>query len=134
MTDSELKAFYTEAIDRPRFKRPYDGEDLKLWKRMIGWAEAADMRTALDSWWADHIEYPMPAELKPLLERARQGRMARSAVHKFLTRWKCPGCGIFACGYVTASEDLTRACRGIPRGRQGICGEIMSVCYTERAI
>lgn len=139
MTDNQLKEIYRTACYGKGFE-PNDGQ-FKVWKQTLGWCEEADLAQALVWYFQENTSFPMPAELKPLSERARRGRTAKTTGPKDEVRWRCPDCYVTMTGSIDPSDDRPRICRGLPRNRpqcdpQGNpipCGAVMDEIERTRA-
>lgn len=137
MTTKELEKIYKLACDGKGYE-PNDGQ-FKIWKQTLGWSEECDLSQALTWWFADNTDFPMPALLKPLLEKARLARVARATGQKDLVRWHCPDCGIYRSGFISPNDQFSRRCEGVPKdkrtdtNREGrrICGALMIEVYRE---
>lgn len=110
MKPSELKTIYAEAC-RTATNRPVpDDAQEKIWRQLMGGFDAADLRAGLATWWQTEKFLPMPAELKPLAERARRDRFSKSALVKFLVAWSCPVCAASQSGYLSVEDRGVRHC------------------------
>lgn len=131
MTDAQLKKIYQTACDGKGYEAN-EGQ-FKLWKQVLGWCDEADLAQALVYHFSDSTAFPMPADLKALISRARMARVARSTETAFLVRWECKTCGIHQSGYIPLHDQRARICCGIPKetGR-GVCHAEMVIVYDER--
>jgi len=103
---------------------------LKTWDSLL-FSDVRDMKAATDRWIADQTEFPMPAQLRPFLEKARLARAAKSSEDSHLVRWGCPACNRTQCGWVSMYDREPRVCRGVSRDG-GPCGEIMQIIHDDR--
>lgn len=102
MKPAETKQIYERAC---RTKRLTPSEDEgRAWHKTLRQFEARDVEAALDSWWGDRTPsgidgrprgcfLPSPAELLPLVEKARTSREAKTREHRVEIQTHCPGCG-----------------------------------------
>ena len=90
MTDKDLKAVYESACDTKGFEG--NAGQFKMWKQVLGWCERVDLQKALETYFAGNAGFPMPADLKPLAERARSERAARASGPEIYTVWECAEC------------------------------------------
>ena len=109
MTEKELRIVYASACSGKGFE-PNDGQ-FKVWKQTLGWCDERDLAQALIWFYEEDTTFPMPAELKPLAERARRERAARSEVRRGLVMWKCPVCAWKMAGFLTLEDRALRFCR-----------------------
>jgi hypothetical protein len=124
MTDPELRKIYKSACDGKGYE-PNDGQ-FKVWKLTLAWCDQRDLAQALVYWFGDNTAFPMPAELKPLAERARRARTAKASAATDLVGWRCTICKVTRCGLISPEDHDPRYCQGIPK-RPGykpgeICG------------
>ena len=121
MTPKQLEAIYRTACAG----KGYEGSkaQCKVWEQTIGWCEEADLSQALIWYFQANTTFPMPAELKPLSERARVARVSKNTGPKDEVRWRCPDCGVTMTGFIDPQDRYTRVCRGIPRGKPQVDGE-----------
>lgn len=91
MTDPQLRKIYRRACDGKGFE-PNEGQ-FKLWKQTLGWCEEEDLAQGLVWYFEANTSFPMPAELKPLSERARRERIAKNSGPAIQTVWQCEDCG-----------------------------------------
>ena len=135
MKDSELRQLYQTACHGKGYE-PNDGQ-FKLWKQTLGWCEERDLAQALVWYFEANSGFPMPADLKPLAERARRTRTLEAAAPKDVVIWQCPDCGVTMTGFVGEGESIERRCAGayrkrgemprsLPKGQ--VCGARMQVC------
>jgi hypothetical protein len=83
----------------------------------------------------EETTFPMPAELKPLAERARRERTARSEIRRGLVMWKCPVCAWTMSGHLTLEDRAPRFCRSTGRPQMGegvMCGASLVILHDER--
>jgi hypothetical protein len=131
MTDKQLQKIYQTACAGKNYE-PSDGQ-FKVWKQTLGWIEEEDLAQALVDWFSNNSTFPMPAELKPLAMHAKDQRIARTSIKKYLVRWQCRECKITQCGWIPESDHEPRICRGIPQeAREGICNGYMDIIHDER--
>lgn len=92
--------------------RAYKGSDaqLKIWRQMLAYAEKRDLEKALVFYWRDNTEFPMPAELGHLVERARRERLAVSSGPKERVEYTCPSCGAPFSTFVDPGDTRPRLC------------------------
>ena len=111
MRPSEIEAIYNDAC-RIASNRPVpEAAQLKIWRQIMGGFDAEDLRGGLGIWWLTEKFLPMPAELKPLAERARRERTARSEIRRGLVMWKCRVCAWTMSGHLTLEDRALRFCR-----------------------
>ncbi len=116
MKPSEMKTIYQESC-RTAANRPVPDEaQEKIWRQIMIGFDPADLRGGLAIWWQTEKYLPMPAELKPLAERARRERMAKAQEKQDLVGWTCPECGIHASGFISPTDHEPRVCRGVAKG------------------
>ena len=123
MTTKELTGIYRVACQA----KGYDGNEgqFKIWKQILGWCERIDLEKALETYFAGNTAFPMPAELKPLAERARRERMARLSQKEMLAMWRCPDCGAGLSAYLPEGSSTDgRRCQGVPTRKGYQPGEI----------
>ena len=108
MTDAKMKELYTLACDTKGFE--LNPGQLKVWKQTMGIFDAADMEAAIREWYGSNNTFPMPAELKPLIESARRKRTAPTTGYEFTTAYRCPRCGATCCGFTPAHEQRCERC------------------------
>lgn len=90
MTDKQLRVLYQTACDGKGFQ-PNDGQ-YKIWKQTLGWAEEADLARALMYYFEENTDFPMPAQLKHLIERSRRERLTASEQPCETVEYGCPEC------------------------------------------
>lgn len=90
MKPAETAAIYYEACDAKGYKGN-EGQ-LKIWRQQLGYAERKDLERALELYWQTNVEFPMPAQLRHLVERARRERLEAADVPKELVEYDCPEC------------------------------------------
>ena len=90
MTDKELRTHYRAACDSKGFV-PNEGQ-FKVWKQVLGWAEEQDLSKALVYYFEAESGFPMPADLKHLIERAKRERLTESTGPKEIVEYECPSC------------------------------------------
>jgi hypothetical protein len=108
MTEPELRKLYVMVCDGKGYQAN-DGQ-FKVWKQTLGWCEEPDLAQGILWWMADNAAFPMPAELKPLAERAKRERLARAGVKRYLVMWQCRVCGHSRTGFLTMEERGARYC------------------------
>ena len=123
MKETELKKAYARAC-QTRGYEPSEGQ-FKTWKQTMMFFESVDIERAIDLWYESSTTLPMPAELKPLIERARRERTTKLHNQADFVAWKCPECGLTQSGW---PEDPART-RYCPRkgDRETICGQTMLI-------
>lgn len=140
MTELELKDIYRQACQLKGYMPLED--QFKAWKRQFSFAEARDLRNAIDQWFKTNTAFPMPAELLPAVERAAQSRSIETSAPRSLVAWRCPLCGHSMIGFLTASDRAYRNCPSFyaPIGSKtclplgSICGYRMEIRLDERAM
>jgi hypothetical protein len=136
MTDTQLRKIYIMVCDGKGYEAN-DGQ-FKVWKQTLGWCEEVDLAQAVLWWMADNATFPMPAELKPLVERAKRARLAKASVKTGLVRFYCPDCGIYTCGFLAMDDNRQRICRGNARieakrvSLVDVCGGVMNIVHDDR--
>jgi hypothetical protein len=90
VTEKQLRTIYQTACDGKSFE-PNEGQ-FKVWKQVLGWAEEKDLARALIFWFTDQTGFPMPADLKPLIEQARRERIAKASTPQVQKVWECLDC------------------------------------------
>lgn len=90
MTEKELRKIYQSACDAKGFE-PSAGQ-FKIWKLTLAWSEESDLEAAVADWFAVNPAFPMPAELRPLIEAARRERIAKTSQPQVQTVWECMDC------------------------------------------
>ena len=108
MTDKELKEIYKTACSGKGFQ-PNDSQ-FKLWKQTLGWCEAADLAKALVYFFQDQPGFPMPADLRHLVERAKRERLMESEGPKELVEYECPQCHAPFSTVVAVGDCRPRIC------------------------
>jgi hypothetical protein len=134
MTEAQLKNLYKVACDGKGFVGN-DGQ-FKVWKQTLGWTEEKDLAKALVWWFTAETDFPMPALLKPLIERSRRERIAKASQRRFHVRWQCTTCHYTMQGFLAEDTNLERYCQSIPQREYTlgeICGGNMEVIYRELA-
>jgi hypothetical protein len=112
MTRTELKPLYVEAATRARVK-PNSSEEA-VWMSQIGHADIRDLKAAIDAHFTRSTWMPKESELRPLVEQARQSRIARNRAPHQLSAWKCCNCGA---GVTSFQPGFTpKSCAGVYRG------------------
>lgn len=97
MTPTESKRIYQAACRSKRLDIVQ--EEYVRWHRVLRGYEAKDVEAALDAWWADSTPtlsgrvrgafMPEPAELKPLIESARDKRLRDKSEPQDWLYWEC---------------------------------------------
>lgn len=140
MTDSELRNIYRVACEGKGFVGN-EGQ-FKLWKQTLGWCAEKHLAQAMVWWFEDNQGFPMPADLKPLAERAMREERAGSANANWYFCWVCPCCGVRKGGFYAEDASTERRCTSPyePKGkRQGflpagqVCGAKMDLFSKEDA-
>ena len=108
MTDKELKEIYKTACFGKGFQ-PNDSQ-FKLWKQTLGWAEEADLAKALVYYFQESSTFPMPAELKHLIERSRRERLEKSTGPCEQVEYECPQCHAPFSTVVNVGDTRPRLC------------------------
>lgn len=108
MTPSETAAIYYGACDLKGYKGN-DGQ-LRTWRQQLGYAEAQDLEKALELYWKDNTEFPMPSQLRSLVERSRRERLEVSDSPKELVEYVCPECQAPFSTYVEIGDRRNRIC------------------------
>ena len=127
MTENQLKKAYTRAC-QTRGYEPSEGQ-FKTWKQTLMFFEAEDIERAIDFWYQDNTSLPMPAEMKPQIERARRARTSRVQNQPDFVAWQCPACGMGRTGW-PVDPDVPRYCQR-PTGASQICGQRMLIVRRE---
>jgi len=111
MNDGQLRNVYQTACDA----KGYDANEgqFKIWKRLLGWSEMRDLGRAIEMWYEEETNFPMPAQLKPLVDRAVRERSAKSRAKTDLVRWQCPICGGTCAGFIPPDDFAPRTCKSI---------------------
>jgi hypothetical protein len=141
MKPSEMKVIYQEACRAASTRPVPDDAQEKIWRQTMGGFDAADIRGGLEIWWQTEKYLPMPAELKPLAERARLSRIAKKSGLRDEVRWRCPDCGVTMTGFIDPADDRPRICRGTARngpqhdaaGNSIPCGAVMNEIQRDKA-
>lgn len=108
MTPKQLESLYKLVCDGKGFA-PNDGQ-FKIWKQTLGFYEEKDVSQAITSFFQRNSTFPMPAELRPLIESARRQRIAKAGQPSVYTLWRCMECGY---RFGTWNIDLVpRRCHG----------------------
>ena len=140
MTTKELEKIYEMACRTKGFQP--DDAQFKLWKRVLGWCERVDLDEALTRYFTENVNFPMPAELRPLAAECQRRRSAKVAERTYLVTWQCLDCGVTRSGWIPFGDDQVRTCRGIPRKSNGSdqngapipCGGILEIAYDARLV
>ena len=134
MKPTETKAIYEAACRSKRMETKQDEAD--LWRRVLGGFEARDVRDAVDAWFSDSTPVtignssrprgafmPAPAELKPLIDKARRDREARAREPQDYICWQCTN-GHRVSGFIARSKPTPES--HAPCG-YAACGQPMRV-------
>jgi hypothetical protein len=105
---AEMSQIYFEACDAKGYKGN-DGQ-LKIWRQTLAYAEKKDLQQALIFYWQDNTDFPMPAELRHLVERARRERLAESSEPKEFVEYECPQCHAPFSTVVNVGDTRPRLC------------------------
>lgn len=108
MTDSELKELYRKACYSKNYE-PSDGQ-FKVWKQTLGFADEPDLARALTLFFQDNTEFPMPSQLKHLIERARRERLQASELPCEHVEYECPSCHAPFSTVVNVGDNRNRIC------------------------
>lgn len=87
---ADMGRIYYDACDAKGYKGN-EGQ-LKLWRQMLGYADLGDLRTAMELYWQENSDFPMPAQLRHLVERARRERLEKSGGPSEMVEYECPQC------------------------------------------
>ena len=139
MTTAQLKKLYQTACDGKGFEG--NAGQFKVWQQTLGWCEETDLAQALVWYFQENTSFPMPADLKPLSERARRARTSSNTGPKDEVRWQCPDCGVIMTGFIDRADNRTRICRATPRngpqhdaaGNSIPCGAAMNEIQRDKA-
>lgn len=108
MTEKDLRKAYVRACQTKGFE-PSEGQ-FKTWKQTMMFFDAADIERGIDLWYQQETALPMPAELRPFIERARRMRTNQSSEQRFLVVWICRTCGHRRSGFLTMDDRGARFC------------------------
>jgi hypothetical protein len=104
----EMSQIYYEACDAKGYKGN-EGQ-LKIWRMTLAYAEKKDLQQALTLYWQENTDFPMPAELRHLVERARRERLAESSEPKEFVEYECPECHAPFSTFVSPGDVRPRIC------------------------
>jgi hypothetical protein len=110
MKETELRKAYVRACQTKGFE-PSEGQ-FKTWKSTMLFFEAVDLEHAIDMWFEKETNLPMPAELKPVIERARRIRTEKTGAKTYLVAFECPVCGATQSSLLAMEDRGLRYCRG----------------------
>jgi hypothetical protein len=88
MKKTELEGVYQVACSAKGFQP--NGDQFKVWWKVLGACERPDLEGALMAWFAAHVEFPMPAELRVSADALRRLRTAK--VTTYFQQQVCPKC------------------------------------------
>ena len=132
MKRTDLESVYAMACAAKGFK-PND-DQFRLWWKILHDIERSDLESAMIEWFTAHIEFPMPADLLPLVRKGSRVQAAIATTRTTYARWKCPECGIYQSGFIAPEDERPRRCNGIPTQRTDggrICGALMVEVFRE---
>ena len=111
MKANEVERIYQDCC-RAKGYKPNDAQ-CAIWRQTMGWAEAADLEQAIVYWFADNGTFPMPYEIKPLIERARRERVKSMNGEKVFARFVCPDCQFYRTrvGFLLPTDHEPRICQ-----------------------
>ena len=115
MKPAEMEDIYRTACSGKGFE-PSDGQ-FKVWKQTLGWCEKRDLSQALIWFFQASKDFPMPADLKPLAEKARLQREMKDASPQEQVEYECPQCHLPFSAVVEAGDTKPRIC--LVNGYQG---------------
>ena len=105
---AEMSDLYFAACDAKGY-RGTEGQ-LKIWQQILGYAEKRDLQKALEFYWQDNKEFPMPAELRHLVERARRERLQVTDEPCEQVEYECPECHAPFSTVVNVGDTRPRLC------------------------
>jgi hypothetical protein len=105
---ADMGRIYYDACDAKGYKGN-EGQ-LKLWRQMLGYAELRDLQKAMEIYWQDNSDFPMPAQLRHLVERARRERMEKSGGPSEMVEYECPSCHAPLSTVVEVGDTRPRLC------------------------
>jgi hypothetical protein len=105
---AEMSAIYYACCDAKGYKG--SDEQLKLWNKTLGYAEKVDLQAALILHWSDNTDFPMPADLRHLVERSKRERLMESEGPKELVEYVCPQCHAPFSTVVAVGDYRPRIC------------------------
>lgn len=108
MKPNDMREIYLQACDAKGFQ-PNEGQ-LKTWREQLGYAEKRDLEEALREYWAQNSDFPMPNQLRHLVERVKRMRLAASEAPKELVDYVCPSCGAPFSTLVDPGDARHRIC------------------------
>jgi hypothetical protein len=107
MTKTDLKELYQVACDG-KGRKADDGQ-LRVWVLTLLHLDKADLSQALVWYFTENSDFPMPAQLKPLAERARRNRFT-AGNQKGRVAWMCPTCKTRTVGFLAPGAETLRTC------------------------
>lgn len=133
MTPAETKQLYESACKTKRMTSVQ--EEGAMWHKAFKGYEVADVRAALDAWWASTDRdskgdlksqwMPAPGELIAFVERAKQKRETSAAIPRDLVCFECQSCRYRCTSFPPRGTTPAINCR--------VCGNGMSVFCREAA-